>query len=447
MITTDALPKTQPELGATLGGRYRLDEPLDPGGKRRVFAARDLVLGKEVAVKLLGPSDVSGALDWLEEGRALARLSHPNVAEVYDVAESDGLRYVVMELVPGQTLAAIVGSSGPLEPLESVRIAVQVAEGLSAVHKLGIVHCDVKPANVVVTPAGSAKLVDFGTARPKGRDEADRVVGSAPYIAPERLTRRDVDGRADVYSLGASLYELLTGRPPFLGLDDDETIQKALSEEVASPALLNRDVPDDLAATTMKALARDPELRYPTALAMASALRTVGASLRASSGAVTADFARSEPTIAMPVLASTRRSPLRKRTLVAGAIAAVLLAFGLWGIAGGTPLGASPVSASARATAIPSPAAPSLSAMGSAPLIPGATATPAPTADVPAALDPTATPSPTPDPTQAPTSTPVQDIRQVLTVARGTTAASSSSRSRPPAKSAPTKSRKGRGKS
>ena len=444
MITTHSPQTLQPGEGTILAGRYRLDEPLDSAANRRMFRARDLRAERDVAVKLLGLSAAAGSAGAQAEGHALARLSHPNVAEVYDVAESDGLRYVVMELVPGQTLAAMVASRGPLGVLESVLLGVQVAEGLSALHKLGVVHCDVKPANVVVTPDGSAKLVDFGTARPSGRDEADRVVGSAPYIAPERLTSRDVDGRADVYSLGATIYELLTARPPVLGLDDEETLKLALRGEVTSPRLLNRAVPDDLSTVVMKALSRDPEQRYSTALAMASALRTVGARLRGAVAAQTSEFARKDQTIAMPVLGAARRSLLRRRTLIAGAVAAGLLAFGLWGIAGGTSLGVSPASASPRFTPIASPAASSLLAPEPTP-----TSSPIPSATAPAVV-PTATdtPSPTPDPTQAPTSTPPQDVQMVLTASTGTTAASSPAKpqTKAPAKKAPAKSQKARGR-
>ncbi len=207
--------------GSLFAGRYRLREQVGVGGMGRVYRAHDEVLDRDVAVKLLderasADADVSRAC--AEEARAAARLARPGIARVFDSGIQDGRGFVVMELVSGRTLEQILRGRGRLAPFEAAEIAARVAAALEYAHRQGVVHCDVKPHNIILAPDGTPKLVDFGIARvasTTGSLAADEIRGSAPYVSPEQVRGEAVDGRADIYGLGAVLYELLTGRPPF----------------------------------------------------------------------------------------------------------------------------------------------------------------------------------------------------------------------------------------
>jgi eukaryotic-like serine/threonine-protein kinase len=267
--------------GRVLGGRYRLKRLLAVGGMGAVWAAEDAVLGREVAVKVLGEAlagDRRAALRLRREARAAGRLAHPGIARVLDLREDDaGRPYLVMELLHGESLAARLARAGPLAPAEAVRVVATAADALEVAHRAGIVHRDVKPGNVFVTSGGDVKLLDFGIA--SAANEAaltgGDLLGTAAYLAPERMLGHDATPAADVYALGVLLYELLAGRPPFAG---DTGTALAMAHVHARPAPLGTVAPDKvppaLAAACERALAKDPAARPPSAAALAALLRS-----------------------------------------------------------------------------------------------------------------------------------------------------------------------------
>jgi serine/threonine-protein kinase len=261
-----------------LGGRYRLRAFLAAGGMGAVWAAEDAVLGRQVAVKLLGEwlaGDPVAAERLRREARAAARLAHPNVARVLDLGEEEGRPYLVMELLEGESLAARIARSGPLAPAEAAGIAAAVADALHAAHRAGVVHRDVKPGNVFLTAGGDVKVLDFGIAAAawEGSLTGGELIGTAAYLAPERALGRPATPAADVYALGVVLYEMLSGRPPFSGEDG---LALASAHIHARPVPLRQAapwVPAPLAAACERALAKDPAERPASAAAFAELLR------------------------------------------------------------------------------------------------------------------------------------------------------------------------------
>ena len=316
-----------------LGDRYLIEEPIGYGGMGRVYRAHDTLLDRKVAVKLLDEAvidngDLAGAP--LAEARAVAKLAHPGIIHVFDVGVQDGTCYVVMELVPGRTLHELVRERGLLPPAEAVDIAAQVADALDDAHQHGVVHCDVKPQNIIVTPEGRAKLVDFGIARAATAERVlplDEIMGSVAYVAPEQVRGERVDGRTDIYALGAVLYELLTGRKPFQGSSTAAVLTQRLESDPAALRSLNPRIPHGLEAVVLRALARAPERRYPRAAEMANALRAQVGRKLAASESETQVMPRPRIT-AWPTRRPSTSSPRRFPILV-GAIVAVVLAAAL----------------------------------------------------------------------------------------------------------------------
>ena len=259
-----------------LATRYRLIDRIDEGGAGEVWRARDEKLDRDVAIKLLGAdADDAFRARFADEARRAAAVVHPNVVMVFDEGTDGADAFMVMELVPGKTLREIVAERGPLPPHEVSRIIRQVAGALDAAHAAGVVHCDVKPANVIVDPQGVAKLTDFGIARAaRDRDEQE-LLGTARYIAPERVEGGPVTARTDVYGLGLVAYELLTGRPAFDGATSEELVRERL---VGPPPSLRRSrvgIDDRLDTIVGRALATDPDRRYASAGAFARAFSEV----------------------------------------------------------------------------------------------------------------------------------------------------------------------------
>jgi tRNA A-37 threonylcarbamoyl transferase component Bud32 len=270
---TGADPSIGPE------GRYRLVRRIGVGGMGEVWEADDTVLGRRVALKVLVQEladDPRATRRFVREARATAKLTHPNVTRVYDFGRDGGLPYLVMELLEGDTLADRL-AGGPLPPAEAARIGAAVADALEAAHSRGIIHRDIKPGNVLLTPAGEVKVMDFGIAA--AADETHSTTGSglygtAAYISPERAAGQPATPAADIYSLGAVLYELLTGRPPFLG-DSPVLVVRAHRHERPRPVReLAPWVPTRLADVCEAALAKDPTQRPSSAAALAIRLRT-----------------------------------------------------------------------------------------------------------------------------------------------------------------------------
>jgi eukaryotic-like serine/threonine-protein kinase len=262
-------------LNETLAdGRYEIDRVLGHGGMAVVYLARDQELHRPVAVKVLegslaGDDDVQAR--FVREARVAAQLSHPNVVQVYDAGETDGRPYIVMEYVPGTTLT----QSGRLPPDEAVQLVLQACAGLQHAHEAGLVHRDIKPGNLLLREDGVLKLADFGIARSTDATQLTQlgtILGTAAYLAPEQAAGEGVTAVADVYSLGAVLYELLTGRPPYES-DSLADLAAKQSEGLITPVRdLEPSVPDSVEAAVMRALARDPRFRPSSAAEFAQEL-------------------------------------------------------------------------------------------------------------------------------------------------------------------------------
>ena len=272
--------------GLVLAGRYHLEHLIARGGMAQVWRAEDDVLGRAVAVKVLLAhlaADESFLARFRREAIAAARLSHANIVSTYDTGVDDGLAYIVMELVEGETLRDAL--AGPSRPTRSrlVEIAVEVAEALQYAHRCGVVHRDVKPANILLCADGRVKVADFGIAKAalaedgfeQDLTQTGAILGTAKYLSPEQVDGRSSDGRSDVYALGVVLYEMLCGRPPFTGETDMAVGAQHLSVEPRRPRLLQPDLSPDLEAVVLRALAKAPDQRYPSAGVMGHALRSL----------------------------------------------------------------------------------------------------------------------------------------------------------------------------
>jgi serine/threonine protein kinase len=276
------------------GGRYRITGQLGMGGMGVVLAALDTWQQRRVALKfartpLHGRS--TGLRQLTREAKAQALPNDIRVCSIYDVTTCDGLPCLVMERLVGCTLEARI-EAGPIGNSELVNIAVQLAEALAAVHRVGLVHQDIKPANVFVTRTGLIKLLDFGLAASPGTSSEDAaskkrtaksaVLGTANYIAPERILRRPVDPRSDLFSLGAVIYEMATGRPPFAGASSADVIFNVLDKNPQSIHAAAPGRPIALARLVRKLLAKEPGCRYQSAPAVRKALLGIRAGQPAS---------------------------------------------------------------------------------------------------------------------------------------------------------------------
>jgi serine/threonine protein kinase len=262
-------------LSETLAaGRYRIERELGHGGMATVHLAHDEELDRAVALKLL-PEHLAGddafRARFLREARLAGRLSHPNVVSVYDAGDADGRPFIVMEYVPGTSLA----EAGRLAPIRVVELGVQACTGLQHAHDAGLVHRDVKPANLLVREDGVLKVADFGIARAAEstrHTQAGTLLGTAAYLAPEQIAGADATPASDVYSLGAVLYELLTGRPPYTFSSLAELSAQQAEGLIEPVRDLEPSVPHEVEAAVMHALARDPSFRPASAADLAHEL-------------------------------------------------------------------------------------------------------------------------------------------------------------------------------
>jgi serine/threonine protein kinase len=286
-------------LNETLAeGRYRIERTLGYGGKAVVYLAHDEELRRLVAIKVLAEhlsGDLAFRERFLQESRLASRLSHPNVVRVYDAGEADGRPYIVMEYVEGDTLA----ERGKLGYEDAVPLALQACAGLQHAHAAGLVHRDVKPANLLVREDDVLKIADFGIARAAELTRLTQhgtVLGTATYLAPEQAEGEEVTAAADLYSLGAVLYEVLTGRPPYEFDSLSELVALQTSGVITPVRDLEPSVPEPVEAAVMHALARDPRFRPASAAALGHELAAPTEPLLAS--AVTEPLqARTHPNI------------------------------------------------------------------------------------------------------------------------------------------------------
>lgn len=260
--------------------RYRICSEIGTGGSSRVYQARDEMLGRDVAIKVLdarAAADASLRGSFVREAQALAKLSHPNIVAVHDVGELDGLPFIVMDHVPG-SLKDRIDRSGPLPLGTALAIAEEVAAGLAFAHSRGIVHADLKPSNILLGEEGHAQICDFGIAR--ALDDASdtrRLVGTARYVAPERVEGRPASSAADIYGLGLVLYEMLVGRPPFTSPEPAVLMTDHLVREPVPPSHLRMSLPRDVDRLVLRALAKDPAARHGSARELASDIAAVRA--------------------------------------------------------------------------------------------------------------------------------------------------------------------------
>jgi eukaryotic-like serine/threonine-protein kinase len=271
-----------------LSERYRIDELVGRGGMASVYRGFDVTLGREVAIKILKQDladDTVFRTRFRLEAQAASRMAHPSIVRVFDAGEdseigADGrahpVPYIVMELVDGRLLKEVI-AEGPVSVADAVRYVDGILEALEYSHRAGVVHRDIKPGNVMLTPAGQIKVMDFGIARAVSDSsstvaETTAIIGTAAYFSPEQAKGEPVDARADLYSTGVVLYELLTGRPPFRGDTPVAVAYQLVSETPLAPSEVNESVPRALDAVVLRALAKDPFQRFPDAAAFRSAL-------------------------------------------------------------------------------------------------------------------------------------------------------------------------------
>jgi len=409
--------------GSVVGGRYEILSPLGRGGMGAVYRAHDRVLDETVALKVLRGDAASApemARRFRSEIKLARRVAHPSVCRIYEYGEDGSRQYISMELVEGTNLKEVLKQRGALPPEEAYGVAVQVAEGLEAIHRVGIVHRDLKTLNVMMDAHGAAKVMDFGIAKKIAGEgvtspSGSYVVGSPEYMSPEQARGQPVDFRSDIYALGIVVFELFTGRVPFRGDTPVATLLMQLETPPPLDGPAASAIPPPLRTVLRKALAKDPAARYASAHEMAEALRAARDSARG-------------PRAALPPASPDGR---RSRAAVALAAVTTIAAIGLFyrarsrdsqspaplpppTFASVTPPITTPSPEPAVSSAPPPQPSPSVHAPPSP--TPGATPVPPavvpplasppkpsatpepPTPSPPAAVPPTPIPSPTPEP-------------------------------------------------
>lgn len=264
--------------GKLVGGRYEIISLVGSGGMADVYNATDNRLGRQVAIKVLKEeysTDKNFVLKFRAEAQSAAGLSHPNIVNVYDVGEDEGLHYIVMELVEGITLKKFVERKGKLDLKEAVGIAIQIAQGMEAAHAKHIIHRDIKPQNIIISKEGKVKVTDFGIAKAATSNtiSAGQAVGSVHYISPEQARGGYSDEKSDIYSLGVTLYEMISGKMPFAA---DNTVSVALlhiNEEAVPLRELDPEVPISIEKIVQKCMQKKPERRYLTATELIADLK------------------------------------------------------------------------------------------------------------------------------------------------------------------------------
>ena len=258
-------------VGKVLGNRYEILEKIGTGGMATVYKAKCRVLNRYVAVKILKDefaNDSEFIKRFQVEAQSAASLSHPNIVSIFDVGNDNGMHYIVMELIEGKTLKEIITEKGKLPWRDAVKIAAQIASGLSHAHKNHIIHRDIKPHNIIITKDGVAKVTDFGIAKAVSNSTINAfgsTIGSVHYFSPEHARGGYTDEKSDIYSLGVVLYEMCTGRLPFDAETPVSVAIKHLQEKPVEPIEINKDIPDGLNAIIMKAMQKEASNRYASA--------------------------------------------------------------------------------------------------------------------------------------------------------------------------------------
>lgn len=252
-----------------LNGRYRLISQQGSGGMAVIYKAQDLLLGRTVAVKVLRPSltsDPAFMTRFRNEARSVANLNHPNIVTVHDVGNDGSTQYIVMEFVEGQDLKKIIKAEGALSVDRTLKLAIQICSGIGFAHRAGLVHADVKPQNILVTRGDLVKVTDFGIAQALSDTQPGErqsvVWGSPHYFAPEQARGEKPTPASDVYSIGIVLFEMLTGRLPYVGTNQQELALAHIREQVPSVIEVNPNVPETLSQIVYKVMSKEPSARY-----------------------------------------------------------------------------------------------------------------------------------------------------------------------------------------
>ena len=335
-------------VGLVFDHRYEVQQKIGVGGMADVYRGKDTLLGRPVAIKILHQnfgSDQDFVARFKREAQAAGKLNHPNVVSMYDVGFDQGFHYIVMEYVSGCTLKEYIQHHGAKVTVqEAVKITVAIAEGLEHAHMMGIVHCDVKPHNILITDSGRVKVTDFGIARAINSATTmmytNSVMGSAHYISPEQASGKSINVSTDIYSLGVVLYELLTGEVPFRGETPVSVALQHVKDRVVAPRIKNTMIPPQLEQVVLMALEKEPGKRFGSISEMIQALRmSLGYRGGTSARPIQHDFATQVlPPLETEVLEEEEEQPegilaklgsLPQKYVIGGAVFAFLLAF-LW---------------------------------------------------------------------------------------------------------------------
>ena len=266
-------------IGQTLD-RYRIESKLGEGGMGVVYKARDTSLDRLVAIKVLPTDKVADPARkqrFVQEAKAASALNHPNIVTIHDIRSNNGVDFIVMEYIAGQTLGEVIGAK-MMRAAQALKYAVQIADALAKAHGAGIIHRDLKPSNIMVTEEGRVKILDFGLAKllepsdspeaetrtARGLTEEGAVLGTAAYMSPEQAEGRKLDGRSDIFSFGSVLYEIVTGRHPFAGDTRLSVMSKILSEDPRPPSEIAASIPLELEKIILRCLRKDAARRYQT---------------------------------------------------------------------------------------------------------------------------------------------------------------------------------------
>src|SRR3984893_9918572 len=267
--------------GQCLGG-YQLDEEIGRGSMGMVYRGRKIALGREIAVKVLSQAlakDASYVARFIREAQIMAGLNHPNIVQIFDAGQQNGLLYFVMEYVRGPTIASLLHLDGTIPHYLAAEYAAQIADALdSAYRELNVIHRDIKPENLMLDRWGKIKIMDFGLARATGHQKitvAKTLVGSIYYASPEQVWGHTLDNRSDIYALGVVLYELVSGHRPFVGRSLPELTQAIVNSPLRRPSTYNPELSLELEQIILTAMARDRNERYEQAILMAQDLRAL----------------------------------------------------------------------------------------------------------------------------------------------------------------------------